>query len=204
MDIVFIHGWGFDRTVWMRMVDHFTDHACHFVELGFTGKPPSYTFPSQSVVVGHSLGVMWALRHAPTTIRGLVSIAGFDCFSAHIPAKDIRAMQRNLRSDPEKQMKGFYAACGYIPFYNVTTMNLMRLDEGLGWLLDWDERPMLRNLPCPVMALGAQDDMIVPSTMTQAIWGRDDLRLSEKGGHILPMTQADWCAQQVKGFIHVL
>lgn len=204
MDITFIHGWGFDRNVWLRVSDHFADHACHFVDLGFTGKPPATSFPSSSVVVGHSLGVMWALRHAPSTIRGVISIAGFDCFHRHVLLRDIRAMERGLESDPEKQMRNFYAACGYLPFFNINTMDLGRLRQGLGWLKEWDEREMLRNLPCPIMALGAEDDLIVPPEMTRDIWGRDDLRMIDKGGHILPVTKAEWCAAQVREFIDAL
>lgn len=204
MELVFIHGWGFDRNVWHRVTDAFTDVNCHYVELGFTGKPPHLDVPANAVVIGHSLGVMWALHHAPSTIRGLVSIAGFDCFAAHVPAKEIRAMQRNLRDDPERQMKSFYAACGYVPFFNVETMNLMKLDHGLKCLLEWDERILLKNLACPVMALGAEDDLIVPPPMSHAIWDRYDLRMSEKGGHILPITRHEWCAENIREFINVL
>lgn len=204
MELVFIHGWGFDRSVWHRVADHFTDVNCHYVELGYTGKPPHFDVPPDAVMIGHSLGAMWALRHANKSIRGLVSIAGFDCFHAHVPAKDIRAMQRNLRDDPEKQMRAFYAACGYIPFYNVSTMNLMRLDEGLQFLLDWDGQMVRDYLACPVMALGAEDDLIVPPAMTRAVWHKHDLRMTQKGGHILPMTRHEWCAENIRAFINVL
>lgn len=204
MILIFVHGWGFDRTVWHRVVDGFDDHACGHVELGFTGKPPVTDIPANAVVIGHSLGVMWALRHAPGTIRGLVSIGGFDSFAAHIPGREMRAMQRNLRSDPDKQMKSFYAACGYLPYYNINTMNLMRLDEGLQWLGEWDERSMLSHLKCPVMALGAEDDLIVPSSMTHAIWDKYNLRMAEKGGHVLPLTRHDWCKAHIREFIDAL
>ncbi len=204
MELVFIHGWGFDRNIWHRMIDMLEGHRCHLVELGFTGKPPELAVLSNAVVVGHSLGVMWALKNAPSTMRGLVSIAGFDCFAAHIPAKEIRAMQRNLRTDAEKQMRGFYAACGYMPFLDVHSMDLLKLDDGLRWLGEWDERMVLKNLSCAVMALGSEDDLIVPPSMTRGIWGGYDLRMRDKGGHILPVTEAQWCAAQVGEFVNAL
>jgi pimeloyl-[acyl-carrier protein] methyl ester esterase len=204
MDLAFIHGWGFDKNVWMRVTDFFPDHTCHLVELGFTGKPEDTGIPSNAVVIGHSLGVMWALRHAPVTIKGLVSIAGFDCFHRHVLMRDIRAMERYLETDPEKQMKSFYAACGYIPFFNIKTMNLGRLKQGLGWLKEWDERKMLKNYDCPVLALASQDDLIVPPDMSRDVWARYPLRMNDKGGHILPLTRPEWCAKNIEEFINAL
>ena len=46
---------------------------------------------------------------------------------------------------------------------------MARLDEGLDWLMHWDARRAKQALTCPVLALAARDDPIVPPAMSEAM-----------------------------------
>ena len=83
-------------------------------------------------------------------------------------------------------------------------MDLGRLRQGLGWLKEWDEREALKNLSCPIRALASQDDLIVTPETSHDIWTPYDLRMVGRGGHVLPMTQAEWCVEQIGDFINAL
>ena len=90
--------------------------------------------------------------------RGLVSIQGFDRFCPHVPAARVNGMRRALRRDPAQMLDGFWRGCGAEPYASPEALNVERLDEGLGWLLDWDETGARSTLACPTLALAARDD----------------------------------------------
>ncbi len=207
-DIVFVHGWGFNASIWDDIADDLAENiptiTPHFIDLGFINdidKTPT-NLPENAIGVGHSLGVLWLLKKYPKTLSALVSIAGFDHFCNHIPAREMRAMQENLNREPNKQMQGFWQACGTTNFCDLDQINIQKLNEGLDWLIEWDAREELKNLNCPILPLASKDDLIIPEKMTRDIWGKHAIQWSETGAHALPLTQAKWCAAQIKRFIN--
>ncbi|MCB1530789.1 MAG: aminotransferase class I/II-fold pyridoxal phosphate-dependent enzyme [Rhodospirillales bacterium] len=202
-NVVFVHGWGFQAGIWMDVADRLKGANKHFVDLGFIKGFENSTgdIPENSVVIGHSLGVMWLLRQRKKSFKGLVSISGFDCFFKHRPVREIEAMKKNLARKPWRQMQEFWKACGTSAFYMEDKLNVPRLEEGLEWLATWDERHGLGTLACPAMVLAAKDDRIVPEDMTRAIWGDYNLRWSDSGGHVLPLNDPGWCAWQIQEFL---
>jgi hypothetical protein len=80
------------------------------------------------------------------------------------------------------------------------------LRAGVDWLATWDASEETRTLKAPILALAAEDDMIVRAPMTEGCWGegRADLRWVKTDSHLLPMTHAEWCAEQIEGFIRDL
>lgn len=178
------------------------------VDLGFISGGPEAAkdWPDGAIGVGHSLGLLWLLRQASQgrRFRGLVSIQGFDRFCPRVPEARVFGMRRGLARDPATMLAAFWRGCGTGPFAPPNALNRERLDEGLGWLLDWDERAMLASLDCPVLALAARDDAIVPPPMSAAIFGAEKIAWSETGGHVLPLSRPDWCAKHVLDFAHDL
>jgi pimeloyl-[acyl-carrier protein] methyl ester esterase len=69
--------------------------------------------------------------------------------------------------------------------------------------MTWDARKAREALSCPVLALATQDDVIVPPSMSEAIWG-ERIIWSPDGGHVLPLKHPDWCACHVLEFAHAL
>ena len=65
------------------------------------------------------------------------------------------------------------------PSRSPEALNVGRLDEGLGWLMDWDETETKAALACPTLALAARDDAVVPQAMSEAIWRSDTIRWSD-------------------------
>ena len=207
---VFVHGWGFNAAIWRDSTGYMRNSEVSLVDLGFIeGGPPSVSvWPRDAIAVGHSLGVLWLLRRAGeegrAPFRGLVSIQGFDRFCPPIPTSRVAGMRRGLRREAGQTLEAFWRGCGTEPFASPESLNVGRLDEGLGWLMDWDESQARAELSCPTLALAARDDAIVPQAMSEAIWGADNIRWSETGGHVLPLKHPEWCANHVLDFAHAL
>jgi len=181
-----------------------------FVDLGFIAGGPkgASDWPDDSIAVGHSLGLLWLLEQGRGRFRALVSIQGFDCFSCHVPLARVASMGRGLARDAGATLAAFWHACGTSDFAPTEALNVARLDEGLDWLMRWDARDTKARLACPVLALAAGDDAIVPPAMTEAIWqhagGALSVIWSLDGGHVLPLRRPDWCARHVLEFAHAI
>jgi pimeloyl-[acyl-carrier protein] methyl ester esterase len=210
MHFVFVHGWGFNAGIWRALTGYMRNSEVSLVDLGFiTGGPKAANeWPSDAIAVGHSLGVLWLLHRAGeegrTPFRALVSIQGFDRFCPPIPPSRVAGMRRELRRDAYQTVEAFWRGCGTKPFAPREALNVERLDEGLGWLMDWDETRTRAALACPTLALAARDDAVVPQAMSEAIWRSDNILWSDTGGHVLPLKHPEWCANHVLDFAHAL
>jgi len=210
MHFVFVHGWGFNAAIWRDLTGYMRNSEVSLVDLGFVegGSPSVSVWPSDAVAVGHSLGLLWLLHRAAeedrAPFRALVSIQGFDRFCPHIPPSRVAGMRRGLRRVAYQTLHAFWRGCGTEPFASREALNVERLDEGLGWLMDWDETETKAKLACPTLALAARDDAVVPQAMSEAIWRSDTIRWSDTGGHVLPLKHPEWCANHVLDFAHAL
>lgn len=202
MHFVLLHGWGFHAGIWAGVAEYLGRENVTLVDLGFVSGGPQGTteWPDDAIAVGHSLGVMWLLKHGRGRFRGLVSIQGFDRFCPHVPPSRVSALKRGLKRDAYGTMEAFWGSCGAPGFAPPEALNVARLDEGLDWLMHWDARAAKEDLNCPVLALGARDDPIVPPSMTEAIWAEAGIVWSPNGGHVLPMRHPLWCARHVLEF----
>jgi pimeloyl-[acyl-carrier protein] methyl ester esterase len=210
MHFVFVHGWGFNAGMWRAVLDHLPNVEVTLVDLGFVRgqSEGSGDWPDGAVAVGHSLGVLWLLHEAEGRgargFRGLVAIQGFDCFSCHIPRSRTAAMRRELKRDAGATLHAFWQGCGTDDFAPDEALDVDRLDEGLGWLMDWDARAARAALRAPTLALAARDDPVVPEAMSRTIWGDDNIIWSPDGGHVLPLRRPEWCAGHILDFAHAI
>lgn len=206
MQLVFVHGWGFHAGVWERTAPRLAHYDPVFLDLGFVRNGPRAVgyFPENAVYVGHSFGVLWLLKHGPRRMRALVSVAGFDCFHAFADAHAIAAMQSGMERNPEAQLKAFWRSCGTGVFADPEATDIATLKAGLDWLARWDERDAHRALDCPVLALASEDDVVVPYQASREMWADADLRTCRTGGHGLPLTEPEWCAEQIESFLRAL
>ena len=198
MDLVFVHGWGSGPFVWQEMLHDF--EACHprIINMGFLGEE-DFTMPEgQFIGVGHSLGGLWLLKHYPDQMSGFVSIASFNSFYDHIPSHILTAMKRNIIKDTSSQLKDFWHYAGLDQPGGFKNLNPGKLLEGLGWLSKW-KADIPENLPLKILA--SRDDHIVPEKMTNNIWGKHTIDWIDQGGHMLPITQPEWCNKHLKEFI---
>lgn len=202
MDIVFVHGWGFGPNIWDGLSGRLPG-THYFHDLGFIENDVARTdfLPESPIVIGHSLGVMWALKNLKPA--ALVSIAGFDCFHHYVPQALTRSMLHNLDTNPMQQMRDFWNACGVGEQCEEEDLNIPALKEGLEWLLNWDESGAQQGIERKTLALAAKDDMIVRKAMSDKIWGTKAV-WSDDGGHMLPITKTNWCAENIEGFLQTL
>ncbi len=204
MKLVLVHGWGFHSGVWSKLLPLLDGHEIHCIDLGFVrgGPRASNEMPADSLCIGHSFGVMWLLKHGPRPMRGLVSIAGFDCLYKHIPREVLETMREGMRNDPQAQMKSFALKGGFADLVPEGQLDNGGLRGGLDWISTWDEGEALKNLGAPVMALAARDDLVVREEATQAIWGGGvaELHWLENAGHLLLLTAPEWCAKHINKF----
>jgi len=206
MHFVLVHGWGFHAGIWTDVIGHLQGAEITLVDLGFvSGGPKGETdWPSDAIVVGHSLGLLWLLQHGGGRFRALVSVQGFDCFCCHIAPSRVVALKRGLEREPHGTLQAFWRSCGAAGFALPDALNVARLGEGLDWLMHWDARKAKHELACPVLALAARDDAIVPASMSEAIWQDVDIKWSQDGGHVLPLRHPRWCANHVLEFADTL
>ena len=206
MHFVLVHGWGFHAGIWADVIGHLQGAEITLIDLGFVSGGPKgkADWPSDAIAVGHSLGLLWLLQHGGGRFRALVSVQGFDCFCCHIPPSRVAALKRGLEREPHGTLQAFWRSCGAAGFALPDALNVARLDEGLDWLMHWDARKAKDELACPVLALAARDDAIVPASMSEAIWQDVDIKWSQDGGHVLPLRHPRWCARHVLEFADTL
>jgi pimeloyl-[acyl-carrier protein] methyl ester esterase len=206
MHVVLVHGWGFHAGIWTDVVGHLGGAQVTLVDLGFVAGAPkgSTEWPDDALAVGHSLGLLWLLKEGGGRFKGLVSIQGFDRFCPHVPQSRVAALKRGLERDPGGTMQAFWRSCGAPGFALPEALNVARLDEGLDWLMHWDAGEVKQRLPCPMLALAARDDPIVPPAMTEAVWQGTKVIWSPDGGHVLPLRHPRRCAQHVLEFADTL
>lgn len=206
MKIHFVHGWGFHSGIWNDIAKALGAHDLTFTDLNFLEDSPfrDSPLPENALYVGHSLGVLWLLKNMPQEKKGLISIAGFDCFHCYTTPAVLRAIQQGLGRNAERQMHWFWQACGILPFCAKDQLVPDRLAAGLDWLGHWDAREEHDALSSPTVALACRDDAIVQEKMSKEIWRGTELKWSESGGHALPLTQPDWCAREIMHFTRKL
>lgn len=204
MKLVLVHGWGFHSGVWDNLIPHLEGHELFLIDLGFMrgGPRAAHEMPAGSLCIGHSFGVMWLLKHGPRPMRGLVSIAGFDCLHKYVPRDVLESMREGMRRDPQAQMQNFWKNAGFAEHAPKGELDGGGLRGGLDWISTWDAGEELKNLGAPVLALASMDDRVVREDASAAIWGGGAAALHwlDKGGHLLPLTQPEWCAAHINRF----
>ncbi len=211
--LVLVHGWAFDHRLWHGLCSALPEFDTVTVDLGYYGSPSCPAFPPDRpvIAVGHSLGVLWLLHTRPFPWAGLISINGFPRFvegpdyKPAVQARLIDRMIRRLPADPADAILDFRRRCGNTdPLPDGPVLD--HLLTGLDWLRNWDARPIAGGtmIPAPILALSGGHDQILPEGMDDHCFRNftDVTRVRlDTGGHLLPLTHPEWCAQQIRGFL---
>lgn len=208
---LFVHGWSFDRSFWDALLLRLRDYDCYVRDRGYWGGSVAEAVPPPGyVAVGHSAGVMDLLGDLPPGCAGLIAINGFTRFAAAeqfpgVPHRLLDRMIARLDEVPGETVAAFRARLGAeaaLPA-DVEAGHVLqqdRLREGLVALRDGDLRDRLSRFSLPFVALGGAEDPLVSPAMTAASFGSSAI-LRPDGGHLLPLTDPDWCAGHLREFI---
>jgi pimeloyl-[acyl-carrier protein] methyl ester esterase len=158
------------------------------------------------ILVGHSAGLLWGLRQRRDW-AGVVAINSFDRFTLDktgrgcVKPAALRVMEKSLARDANKCVENFRASIGASP--SAQPARAETLAEGLALLRDFDAAPLLAQRPVPMLVLAAENDALAPPSaarrLAEAAGGRFALRAS--GGHGLPWTAPDFCAEVMMEFL---
>lgn len=202
--LLLVHGWGFSASFWdPLLIELDWPGPVQCVDLGFFGKDVYAAVDESALVIGHSLGVMWALQHV--RVQALVSVNGFGRFSSApdfpcgIPARILERMIAKCRVDSAAVLREFRLNAGCaVPFPDHG--DTARLVEGLEWLKQWDVRARLAGLP--LLSLAARDDGIAPQALIRSCFPASEF--SDEGGHVLPLSRPRWLADRIRPFLKEL
>ncbi|MFZ0692779.1 MAG: alpha/beta hydrolase [Alphaproteobacteria bacterium] len=211
--LVFVHGWGFDSSLWDKVIDELPDFECEAVDFGFSGHPklPNPNGAEPVIAIGHSLGFLWLLHERPVAWRALVSIGGMPRFTKAadyrfgVDGRILDATIARFEKEPAETLSDFIGYCGCARAVN--GIDRARLGEALRWLKEWDARGKLAEDSSPLLALFADNDAIVPKELSEDIFGhRHNTKRAVRpdGGHALPLTEPRWCATAIREFVESL
>lgn len=209
MKIILVHGWGCHSGVWQKLLPHLEGHEIHLIDLGFVrgGPKGSGELPEDALCIGHSLGVMWLLKHGPRPMKGLVSIGGFDCLHKHVPEMVLDGMRTGMLEDAKEQMSSFWDVLDLGDLRpSLDDIDGGGLRAGLDWISLWDAGEQLKTLGAPVLALAARNDLVVREEASEAIWGNGvaELHWHDTAGHMMQLTEPEWCAKHILAFIDAI
>lgn len=210
--LVFFHGWGFDHTIWLPIVDELKkNHQIFLIDLPGFGQSEPMTWeefkyyllnnlPDKFTLIGWSLGGLFATRLAceiPLRVESLFNITSSPYFTAQnswpgIKENNLDAFYLNLSINPQKTITQFVnLQLGSISnseiYTSANVFNMEGLKEGLNILKTWDLREPVKTLSIKVTYLFGRLDAIVPfNTMTamQVNYPSFNYVLFKKAAHI--------------------
>jgi pimeloyl-[acyl-carrier protein] methyl ester esterase len=204
--LLFAHGWAFDSSIWDAVRTRLADWPQVMFDANYFGTAPdSATLTGPVVAIGHSHGVMRLLAQLPPQCSAVVSINGFSRFSAGpdfpagTPTKLLDRMITRFQQDPLAVLNTFRERCGADATEPAMLSGALGAD--LLALRQDDQRASLQNVSVPLLALASTDDPIVTPALTHAVFDgheHTDLRWHEGGGHLLPLSAPDWCADRIR------
>lgn len=169
----------------------------------------------RTVIFGHSLGSMFALRAAAGNpdIAGLVLFSPFARFSEDLnypgqPLRNIKAMRMQLRRDAKGLLENFYSAMSDPEIFALScdlSFNVAALDEGLRFLMEYDVRDLLPEVRCPVLVIHGGMDNISGHGQTEYLTERlpsVKRKMITDAGHSVLFTRTDECRGAVQAFLN--
>ena len=201
--LLFMHGWGFDASIWSGVVQLLDGFDCRMADRGYFGAPVTVESDGPCVVVGHSLGAMHWPAVLPEGCRGMVAVNGFDRFVEGgdfpgVPRRPLDRMIARLPQAPAQVVTDFRTRCGAEAVAG--TPELAPLLADLELLRDGDFRGAAEGLP--VLSLQGANDPLLPEAMGGAVFAKAGVtRMTcENAGHLLPLEAPEWTAKAIAEF----
>lgn len=205
--LLFVHGWGFDADFWNDVAALLPDFRKEFVDRGYFGPPRNPEIIGPVVAITHSFGSMHILRDPPPGCRGLIAINGFDRFtsSTGFPGVSPRVVDRMIKrfdSDPETVLADFRHRCGTDKVFG--PLRLASIQKDLLALRNMDCRPDSAHPRLSILSIQGAADPILPPSMRDTVFSTAvhiERATHPEGGHLLPLTDSEYCARAVRAFV---
>jgi pimeloyl-[acyl-carrier protein] methyl ester esterase len=202
--LVFVHGWALGPEMWDVLAPRLSGWEQLRVDLGFFGAPALPELREGDILIGHSAGLFWGLRQF-SGWGGVVAINSFARFTLDESGRGcvrlaaLRAMQKSLARDAMACVAAFRASIGAPPCDRPAQAGA--LAEGLALLENFDAGPVLAANRA--LVLGAEDDALAPVSAARDLAAQGAaLVLRPEGGHGLPWTAPEFCAEQIADFLN--
>lgn len=205
-ELVLMHGWGYDATLWNDVAPLLAPLAVTKLEAGYFGAAPFLTLPTRPfIAIGHSAGGLWFLKQNLTHCRTVILINSFTRFTRgeDFPlgqaASILARMSRRLATAPDDVITTFRKNIGdSSAFCHPVTDRLM---SGLADLTADDARHQARIMTPPLHALAGSDDPLIPPPLSSMCFENPHHLAWAEGGHMLPLTQPHLCARFIRNIL---
>lgn len=197
MRLLFLHGWGFDASLWDGLRRALAPLESFAWDRGYFGPPQDEPVCGPVLAIGHSLGSLILGADPPPSCIGLVAINGFDRFAGEgaVPRRVVDRMQRRFAEAPTEVLDAFRVRCGGAPIRGAA--NWQGLANDLELLATGDVRDTARSL----LVLQGGADPVLPSEMRAAVFNGAPRETLADAGHLLPLTHPDWCAAMIRAVL---
>ena len=203
MKLLFVHGWGFDASLWDAVIACLPDADVVRADRGYFGEAVWPRIEGPCLAVTHSFGSMALLADPPADCRGLLAINGFDRFAqgdgrAGVPRRVIDRMLARLESDPVAVLREFHARLGSEVPMGIPAV--MQLASDLAAMRNESQAIASARFTAPVVSLEGADDPLLPAAMRaeQFTEASHLERVLVDGGHLLPLTDPALCAAWIE------
>lgn len=216
--ILLQHGWAFNKAVWDSWLPELEeDYNLMVANRGyFMAKHPDVGLTEKmtaSIAITHSFGLHLLPMNLFSRLRRLVIISGFQEFHPPvgqerlISERTVQRMMQVLDKDPATVLHEFYRNCFYPLAQEVRisqTFDKPLLLDDLALLNKFSLRlKLLENIP-KILILHGANDKIVPVSLGRLLHEKlqqSEFRVCENAGHMVLLTEQEWCLHQVKTFL---
>ncbi len=218
-ETIIFPGWGVPGELYWSSLEDSSFASAEIFDYGFFEdeespmKTPLYDEEIPPVIVGHSMGALFAIRLALQNlgaVHRLILMNPFpkfvrdDTFPCGWDPSAVESMRSGLRSRPQTVLKSFLRMCampGKYPVELPERLNTQALDDGLRFIAETDLRqalPLLTDIP--VFVLDADADRIVNPEMSRTLAeGCLAVRHTFSGwGHFMMLEHPQECAEKLR------
>jgi pimeloyl-[acyl-carrier protein] methyl ester esterase len=194
MKLLFLHGWGFDASIWDGVRTALAPIETFAWDRGYFGAPMHADIAAPFVAVGHSLGSLLLAADLPPGCTGMIAINGFDRFPGDglVAPRLLDRMRARFAVSAGAVLDDFRSRAG--GGAHAGAIDTARLAADLERLADIDAR----NGTKPRLVLHGDDDLILPPAMRAHVFAGVPRLTLAGGGHLLPLTHPDWCAERIR------
>jgi pimeloyl-[acyl-carrier protein] methyl ester esterase len=197
MRLLFLHGWGFDASIWDKVRAALEPIETIAWDRGYFGNPMQTSVDAPFIAVGHSLGSLILAGDTLPGCSGLIAINGFDRFAGEglVAPRTLDLMRSRFAVSPESVLDTFRLRAGGQS--RARPIDTARLAGDLDRLATDDARGKTQ----PLLVLHGSDDPILPPAMRDFVFAGAPRITLVGGGHLLPLSHPDECAGHIRAVL---